>query len=229
MEHTYSDHYYEMMELHAKAHREGISFADTHRPAESTFGGCEVKKYAHVIKYMHDLKPFRYVLDWGCGKAQAYSKAFRLKDGTIVKNLPTYMGIPRAGFTLYDPCIEEYSIKPSADCKYDLVICTDVLEHIPEEDIDAVLTDIFSRCNGVVFASVACYEAQSELSGGVNAHCNIQEPSYWRDKFNEFSDRYNAHCVVNIISKDVENNCYPVSIFYKLPKNMLDKVCKVRQ
>ena len=52
---------------------------------------------------------------------------------------------------LYDPGVEEYSIYPKN--KHDGVICTDVLEHIPEDDI--LRFQLVNAC-------YECYEKRSK-------------------------------------------------------------------
>ena len=47
-------------------------------------------------------------------------------------------------FDLYDPAYPKYN-KLSKKKKYDIVVCTDVMEHIAEQDIDYVLKDILSH------------------------------------------------------------------------------------
>ena len=70
------------------------------------------------------------VLEYGCGKAYYYKEKFKIQ-GKIVPPLKEYWGV---NINLYDPCYEKFSKFPKA--KVDLSICIDVLEHIPQEDID---------------------------------------------------------------------------------------------
>ena len=58
----------------------------------------------------------------------------------------------------YDPCIPEYATPPSPA---ELVVCTDVLEHIEPDKLDAVLNDIIrlsSKGAFLVAANAACQE-----------------------------------------------------------------------
>ena len=54
---------------------------------------------------------------------------------------------------LYDPAVAKFSIYPNK--KYDGVICTDVIEHIPEDDIMNFIQDIFDLSEKFVFIVVA--------------------------------------------------------------------------
>ena len=57
---------------------------------------------------------------------------------------------------------------------YDGVISTDVLEHIPEEDIPWVLDDLFAQAKTFIYAVAACYPAKKIMPDGTNAHCTNQ-------------------------------------------------------
>lgn len=97
------------------------------------------------------------VLDYGCGKA------------TLQKGLP----FPIQN---YDPCIDEYSKRPTPA---DIVICTDVLEHIEPECLKAVLDDIRGLTKQLFFVNVACRPAQKFLPDGRNAHIIQESPNWW--------------------------------------------------
>ena len=62
------------------------------------------------------------------------------------------------------------------------MICTDVLEHITEEDIPWVLDKLFRHARHFVYAVAACYPAKKLLPDGQNAHCTLQPPEWWREQ-----------------------------------------------
>jgi hypothetical protein len=82
--------------------------------------------------------------------------------------------------TCYDPGYQPLLGPDRA--AYDGVICTDVLEHITEEDIPWVLDKLFSHARLFVYAVAACYPARKQLPDGQNAHCTLQEPDWWREQ-----------------------------------------------
>jgi 2-polyprenyl-3-methyl-5-hydroxy-6-metoxy-1,4-benzoquinol methylase len=96
------------------------------------------------------------VLDYGCGKA------------TLSASLPFYI-------KCYDPCIEEYSAPPRPA---DIVVCTDVLEHIEPDYVGAVLDDLMRLTKVLAFLSIASRPAKKTLPDGRNAHL-IQERYEW--------------------------------------------------
>lgn len=96
------------------------------------------------------------VLDYGCGKS------------TLANNLPFKI-------KQYDPCIEVHSTLP---LPADIVVCTDVLEHIEPELIENVLAYIASLTNRVAYLVCANGKAKKTLNDGRNAHL-IQQPADW--------------------------------------------------
>ena len=92
----------------------------------------------------------------GCGKS------------TLANNLPFHIN-------QYDPCIEKYAGTPEAA---DIVVCTDVLEHIEPDYLDNVLDDLQRLTRKVGFFTVATRPAVKTLSDGRNAHL-IQRPVEW--------------------------------------------------
>ena len=80
--------------------------------------------------------------------------------------------------TCYDPAVPEFSKLP--DGKFDIVICTSVLEHIPEDQLMDTIKTIFSKANKFVFFVIHCGLATNLLSDGTNAHCTIYHPKKWK-------------------------------------------------
>jgi hypothetical protein len=76
--------------------------------------------------------------------------------------------------------------------KFDGVVCTDVLEHCPEEDIGWIIEDLFGYATRFVFATVACYPASKHLPSGENAHVTIRSPEWWEVPFAAAAARYPA-------------------------------------
>lgn len=102
----------------------------------------------------------RSILDYGCGKAR------------LQKGIP----FPIQN---YDPCIAEYSKRPSPAV---IVVCTDVLEHIEPECVDAVLDDLAGLTEQMCFLNVATRPASKFLPDGRNAHLIQESPRWWLEK-----------------------------------------------
>ena len=101
------------------------------------------------------------LLDYGCGKAEVYE----INDWHWPKP------------TLYDPAIPEYEKLP--DGPFDGVISTDVMEHIPKEQLPEVVIQIFSRAKKFVYLGIATAPSKTILSNGENAHCTVEPIEFW--------------------------------------------------
>lgn len=101
------------------------------------------------------------VLDYGCGK------------GTLGKTLPFVI-------KEYDPCVEGKEAFPSPA---DVVVCTDVLEHIEPDHLEAVLDDLRRLTKKAGFFTVATVPAMKTLSDGRNAHLIQEKSGWWLPKF----------------------------------------------
>lgn len=113
------------------------------------------------VDFIHDIAQkmgTRSILDYGCGKAG------------LQKGLPFPI-------TNYDPCMPEYSQRPVG--KFDIVVCTDVMEHIEPACVESVLLDLQSLTGQVLFLNVACRPASKFLPDGRNAHLIQESPSWW--------------------------------------------------
>lgn len=114
----------------------------------------------------------KFLLDYGSGKGKQYS----------IHKLDEYWGVT---VECYDPYVKEFSTLP--DKTYDGVVCTDVLEHIPEENLDLVLNNIFSRATKFVYFCIHVGKATKKFSNGENVHVTIRPPEYWKDKIQQYN------------------------------------------
>ena len=106
------------------------------------------------------------VLDYGCGKQ------------TLANSLPM---IPVTG---YDPCLPGLDARPEP---HELVVCTDVMEHIEPVFLDNVLDDLERVTEKVLFCLVATRPAVKKLADGRNAHLIVEDYMWWLPKF---ADRF---------------------------------------
>lgn len=104
------------------------------------------------------------LIDYGCGKSDL---ATRFRND----------GVTRAA--RYDPYIESLSLRPEGS--FDMAVNTDVLEHVPENELDRVIADMQSFTDKVVFVISTTF-ADKILDNGENAHCTIRDPAWWRSK-----------------------------------------------
>lgn len=125
--------------------------------------GTSGKRYAGITRQLMDDYESSDVLDYGCGK----------------RTLEATLGFPIAN---YDPCIPALSARPDP---HDIVVCTDVLEHIEPDCLDEVLADIRRCTKKVAFLLVATGPAIKYLSDGRNAHLIQQPYGWWKASFDQ--------------------------------------------
>ncbi|OIQ49242.1 Methyltransferase domain protein [Pseudodesulfovibrio hydrargyri] len=112
------------------------------------------------------------VLDYGCGKG--------LLSDALAKEFPDIV------FYRYDPGMQTFRELPKD--KVDLVICTDVIEHVPGEKIDDFLQTVSSFSQDAYF-NISCRLATKLLKNGENAHCSVYPPRWWHAKLKQFYKR----------------------------------------
>lgn len=164
-----------------------MSLVDQYREMhlKGHFAGYSLKAHTEDIRQLVQLTRAKSLLDYGCGKGHQYSlsKMHRVWGGIMP--------------TLYDPGVEQLSTKPSA--KFDGVICTDVLEHIPEGEVEETLREIFSYATKFVYLSICTRPAKKTLPDGRNAHVTIKEPAWWAGKIHAASDGLGPDVVIEAI------------------------------
>lgn len=147
------------MTLISDSYRAQLAQLHTERP---DFGTSSVM-YAPIVKsIISRYKPSR-LLDVGCGK-QALKTALGLNDRL-------YVG--------YDPAIPECSNTPNPE---DLVVCTDVMEHVEPEFIESVFDDLQRVTRKVGFFAIHTGKAIAILPDGRNAHLIQESPDWWLPK-----------------------------------------------
>jgi hypothetical protein len=129
-----------------------------------SYGTTGIGVARSVIPYLRIAK-FRTVLDYGCGKGRlaeymSDSGHFEAADG-------------------YDPAIPGFSEirRP----RYDAAVNVDMLEHIPEHDIDDVIAHISSLSSHAFFV-IDTRLAKAILPDGRNAHLTVKPAGWWREK-----------------------------------------------
>ena len=86
---------------------------------------------------------------------------------------------------------------PFKDKEFDFLHCTEVLEHVPEEETNEFLKEC-KRVSKKQFFSIA-----TELDVPFNTHINIHKPGWWIDKFDE-----NEMEIKNFQFKPIFSNMY---------------------
>ena len=128
-----------------------------HREQNNYGNGGALKFHKrHIDDLILDTKA-ETLLDFGCGKGEVYE----VNDWNWPK--PT-----------------EHEQLP--DGPFHGVLSTDVMEHIPEEQIPEIFDQIFTRAERFVYLGIANNEAKAVLSDGTNAHVTRRPVEWWANQ-----------------------------------------------
>ena len=181
MKNKFSENYQDLIKIYADMHKNGTDRDD----AKGTFDGKSLKYFFLPIKQIIDLTKSQSLIDFGCGKAKFYFNEITVKE-IYYNNVIEYWKIQ--DYYLYDPGVDNFSLYPSK--KMDGVICIDVVEHIPQEDVINFIEDIFKLAKKFVFIVIACYPAWKKLPDGRNMHLSIKNPREWEGIISKFKTKY---------------------------------------
>jgi len=118
----------------------------------------------YLEQFIHDNDP-ESILDFGCGK------------GNLVTALTEkYSNKKIYG---YDPANRDYD---NPLFLVDMIISTDVLEHVEPLYLDKTLQEIYNNSN-MIYHLISCAPAKLILPDGRNAHLIQETPDWWRSKF----------------------------------------------
>jgi len=131
---------------------------------ENMFYGVGGGKYAETVLKLKEAIKADSILDYGCGKSY------------LAKALP---------FAIweYDPAIKgkEESPRPA-----DIVISTDVLEHIEPERLLFVLDDLRRCVRKIGYFVISTIPAGKFLADGRNTHLIVHGQNWWSTKLSKF-------------------------------------------
>jgi hypothetical protein len=116
-------------------------------------------RHAETVRLLASKLPAPFsVLDYGCGK------------GLLAKALP---------FPIweYDPAIPDKAESPRPA---DLLVCTDVLEHVEPDRLAFVLADLARCCKQIGFLTIHTGPAQKTLPDGRNTHLIQRDLAWWK-------------------------------------------------
>lgn len=170
--------YQELLSYYRNMHSQGytrvVNGESVYTSAADAFPGNELPNYVRPVRALIRGTGARTILDYGAGKGMQYTWPVDV-DGAHFHSVQQYWGVDR--IEMYEPALPGRDRLPSQPL--DAVVCTDVLEHIPESDIPWIVDEMFSFARRFVFASVACYPAMARLPSGENAHCTVRSPAWW--------------------------------------------------
>lgn len=104
-----------------------------------SWAGYDVVKYQKKIYDLVQRYNAKTILDYGCGKGLQYKERLPYGGGPGLElpdsewqTFDKYLGVK---VYCYDPCVEGFEQLPPRGTKFDGVICTQVLNSIPDDDM----------------------------------------------------------------------------------------------
>lgn len=144
--------------------------ADHTHPTKCVMWGQAITQKRNEVKnFIISTKP-ESILDYGSGKGFQYS------EHKIHKNW-THGDYICPEPVCYDPGVPEFSEKPGV--KFDSVLCFDVMEHIPEQEYEKVLKEIFNYARKSVCFNIAINPAKKSFPDGTNYHVLCRPEEWW--------------------------------------------------
>jgi hypothetical protein len=104
-----------------------------------SWAGYDVVKYQKKIRDLVQRYDAKTILDYGCGKGLQYKERLPYGGASGLEipesqwqTFDEYLGVK---VYKYDPCVPGFRRLPSKKIKFDGVICTQVLNSIPDDDL----------------------------------------------------------------------------------------------
>jgi hypothetical protein len=171
-------------------------YALKHSKDESFSRGTALIKHMPYIAQLIQKYEIKSILDYGCGKAIFWKN--NVLTWKVMFQWPSSI---QGRLSLYDPAINEdvntftkgktelciHNTIPAG--RSDLVICTDVLEHVPEHNIPSTLDSILIKSRRFVYLNISCYAATKTFPDGTNLHLTLKSPAWWREQIAASQDR----------------------------------------
>lgn len=137
---------------------------------QKAFAGMTLAKFADPVAKSLRWIDAKSVLDYGSGSGVSWERSPKLAEAK--KRLKT--------LAMYDPGIPGKDELPQG--KFDAVLCFDVLEHVPEEEVPETLKNIFERAERLVVMSFCPRGSKKKLpSTGQDVHVT-QKPREWWER-----------------------------------------------
>lgn len=127
--------------------------------------GTSAHKIAGLVQYLAGTIKAKSAVDYGCGKAELS------------------MACPSLAWCNYDPAIPwSHEVRPA-----DFVVCSDVMEHVEADCVDAVLDHIHElSLSGCKLFLISLAPGARLMPDGSLAHCTVRERDWWIQKLQRY-------------------------------------------
>jgi SAM-dependent methyltransferase len=173
---------------------ESVRLGREFQESNKSWAGYDVVKYQKQIKDLVYRYGARTILDYGCGKGLQYQEPLPY-GGSAGVDLPQdqwqtfdqYLGVK---VYCYDPCVAGFEQLPPEGTKFDGVICTQVLNSIPDDDLPWV-RDLLQQ-----YASKFCFVGLN-FQREAKTRKTMYDPAYFqqprtREFFRSYFDNWSG-------------------------------------
>lgn len=129
--------------------------------------GTKGRKWARFVDSVATHHHWPTILDYGCGQGSLARELRRIGWQHVAE---------------YDPAVDQKDGPPSPA---DLVVCTDVLEHVEPDLVQNVVADLARLALRGLFVVISLVPTAKVLSDGRQAHISLHAASWWADKLSE--------------------------------------------
>lgn len=160
------------------------------------YGTTSTRYVKRIVEHINSFKP-NNILDFGCGKG--YLKNELIKHGIAIDE--------------FDPSIPDKSeIKKN---QYDLIITTDVLEHLYENEIKHTMKTFIKLKPKSMFHAICNRSAGTTLPDGSNAHKTIKSIEWWNNRLQMYSEN-KFDSIVYKNPKDINQSKTSIIVMVKI-------------
>lgn len=143
------------------------------RSKNKKWGSTSARNFGdEVTKFLNSKVRVKSLLDFGSGQGSMKLWLDEYLTTKVRNNLEIFE---------YDPGIPGKDILPSK--QFDLIISSDVLEHVEPEMIDETIAWMQSHSDRFLYHHIACDPAGITLPDGRNVHLITEDLKWWMKKF----------------------------------------------
>lgn len=125
--------------------------------------GGKGRRWAPIVWGIATVYDCASMLDYGAGQG---TLEIALRESGVPFSLASY-----------DPAVGIFTRPPA---RADLVVCTDVLEHVEADCMDAVIEHIAGLTRKVLFVCISTVATSKTLSDGRQCHISLHDREWWR-------------------------------------------------
>jgi len=127
--------------------------------------------------FVGEFGPFESSLDLGAGDGYYSHVLAEMKTEAIAIEV-SEEALP-AMSELIEGMVHDLREPLDLEREFDLILCLEVAEHLPEESADVLCDTIAQHCGGLIL-----FTAATPKQGG-HGHCNLQPFEFWHEKFSK--------------------------------------------